>query len=129
MAGILSRTQSKVGAWVGSMVVHLGDSNVPNALLFIDKYTQVCRILNPVVIALQQLPVVCRGDAGINKYVTDSFGGVEAACRTILLDFFRFAFDGSGAAIGAVTIRSEEELQQFLEQRHTGKRLRFRQRA
>ncbi len=29
------------------------------------------------------------------------------------------AFDGSGAAIGAVTIRSEEELQQFLEQRHS----------
>ncbi len=43
MQELLLEVQQRVGAanWVGSSVIHLGDSNVPNALTFIDKYPQV----------------------------------------------------------------------------------------
>lgn len=35
MYQILAKVQKRVGSWVGSSVVHLGDRNVPNALSFI----------------------------------------------------------------------------------------------
>ncbi len=44
MGAILWRCQQRLGQWVGSSVIHLGDHNVPNALMFIDKYTQVRRV-------------------------------------------------------------------------------------
>lgn len=40
MHKILSRTQKKSGSWVGSSAVHLGDRDVPNAFMFIDKVNQ-----------------------------------------------------------------------------------------
>ena len=47
MHGILYAVQQRNGncddGWVGSSVIHLGDNNVPNALMFIDKYNQVCK--------------------------------------------------------------------------------------
>lgn len=40
MQRILARVQGTESHWVGSTVIHMGDHNVPNALSFIDKYTQ-----------------------------------------------------------------------------------------
>jgi len=96
MYGVLSTCQRKLGTWVGSSVIHLGDRNVPNALVFIDKYSQVSRILNPIVLVIQDLPNLAK-DPGLRAYIDAQFGGVEACQKTILADWFRHGFDGSGA--------------------------------
>ena len=93
---VLGRCQSKLGHWVGSSVVHLGDHNVPNALMFIDKYTQVPRILNPTALVVARVEELCEDD-GLRQYVESTFGGIDECRKTILADFFRHAFDGSGA--------------------------------
>ncbi len=100
---IVYKVQKKAGTWVGSSVIHLGDRNVPNALMFIDKYNQVGRILSPIVICLRQLKQLLDDDQkGVNheqklSYIRDVFGSVKGAQVAILGDFFRSAFDGSGS--------------------------------
>ena len=104
---LLRRCQERLGSWVGSSVVHLGDHNVPNArkshttallfaipaiiltriraritVMFIDKYTQVPRILAPVVLAVEQIDKLAQ-DPGIGAYINSSFGGTE---RCVLRD-------------------------------------------
>lgn len=95
MHEILARTQKAVGGWVGSSVIHLGDSNVPNTLVFIDKYTQVSRILGPLVKTLENLENACSENEGLDRYMR-AYGGIEKAKKDILHDFFTHAFDGSG---------------------------------
>ncbi|GAM23297.1 hypothetical protein SAMD00019534_064720 [Acytostelium subglobosum LB1] len=96
MGHILHSSQAKVGdAWVGSSVVHLGDNNVPNALSFIDKYTQISRILNPIVITINYIFKV--NNKRIIAYIEEAFGGPDNLTKLILSDFFKHAFDGSGA--------------------------------
>jgi hypothetical protein len=97
MRQVLVRVQSKVSHWIGSNMIHLGDHNVPNALSFIDKYTQVPRILAPIVTCLENLEQLCEKDDGIQQMIDDGFGGVKKLRQDILYDFFRSAFDGSGA--------------------------------
>jgi len=96
MRQVLHQTQQRVGKWIGSSVVHLGDNNVPNALTFIDKYTQVASILNPIVLVLRQIPELHKNPQ-VASYIDTQFGGCDRLAKDILLDFFRSAFDGSGA--------------------------------
>ena len=94
MHEILHHTQQKC-KWVGSSVIHLGDANVPNALQFIDKYTQVSRILGPLVTTLINLEEACAQDEGLKRYML-AYGGIDKAVKDVLRDFFTHAFDGSG---------------------------------
>jgi hypothetical protein len=89
--------QSVSGGWVGSSVVHIGDTSVPNALVFIDKYTQVPRILRPIVETVDAIPTLCAADPSIAKWIAKEYTSAEALQKTILVDFFRHGFDGSGA--------------------------------
>lgn len=95
MHELLVKTQREVGQWVGTSVIHLGDHNVPNALVFIDKYTQVSRILSPLITTLKNLEKLSEENAGIGRYLA-AYGGIEKAKKDILHDFFTHAFDGSG---------------------------------
>eukprot|EP00039_Didymoeca_costata_P030438 m.29540 g.29540 ORF g.29540 m.29540 type:complete len:811 (-) comp8113_c0_seq2:45-2477(-) len=100
MRTILHRCQVSLGSWIGSSVIHLGDSNVPNALLFIEKYAQVARILRPIISAIREIDFIFkRKDKKDESTETliNSFGGPEKLKKDILYDFYRNAFDGSGA--------------------------------
>jgi len=98
MKQLVEGVQRKVGGWIGSAQIHLGDHNVPNGLMFIDKYTQVPRILGPVVLCLEKIvPLYEAHPTSTSGQLIDSFGGPFELRKLILADFFRHAFDGSGA--------------------------------
>ncbi|TFK99154.1 hypothetical protein BDV98DRAFT_511020 [Pterulicium gracile] len=96
MHTILNNAQRSVGHWIGSSVIHMGDHNVPNTLMFIDKYTQIYRILLPICHTLSRIQGLTDKPA-LASYLDDEFGSADNAIREILADFFRHAFDGSGA--------------------------------
>jgi len=96
MHAILENTQREMGGWVGSSTIHLGDHNVPNALIFIDKYTQVPRILVPIVTVIEAIDKLMEQKSS-KKYICAAFGSADGAKLAILTDFFRHGFDGSGA--------------------------------
>merc|ERR1719161_1300510 len=96
MHQILHKVQSEVGGWVGLSVVHLGDRDVPNALVFIDKYTQVPRILRPLVHTIDKIPEVATSSESLRQLIDQEYGGAEVLQMSILQDFFKHGFDGSG---------------------------------
>lgn len=101
MSQILSKIQQTSGRWVGLTVVHLGDRDVPNALVFIDKYRQIPGIINPILTTVEQIPNIYKNNEGIRNYINSNFGDPEKLKNDILRDFFRHAFDGSGSNGGS----------------------------
>eukprot|EP01002_Notosolenus_urceolatus_P002239 NODE_1590_length_1363_cov_7.346271_g1319_i0.p1 GENE.NODE_1590_length_1363_cov_7.346271_g1319_i0~~NODE_1590_length_1363_cov_7.346271_g1319_i0.p1 ORF type:complete len:430 (-),score=97.69 NODE_1590_length_1363_cov_7.346271_g1319_i0:72-1181(-) len=88
---------------VGERRVHIGDDQVPNALLFIDKYSGVSRMINPILRTIDYVERVMASKPNkdtpqsISKdYIKTTWGDAQHLVRTILSDFFRHAFDGSG---------------------------------
>jgi hypothetical protein len=96
MQGVISTAQKRAKSWIGSSAVHLGDRSVPNAWFFLDKYLQVPQILNPLESVISNIDVVAR-DPFVYDWIRSQFGSVEDLKKTILCDFFKHAFDGSGA--------------------------------
>eukprot|EP00038_Savillea_parva_P007923 m.173325 g.173325 ORF g.173325 m.173325 type:complete len:915 (+) comp13680_c0_seq1:43-2787(+) len=96
MRTILHNCQQRLGEWIGSSVIHLGDDNVPNAMMFVDKYTQVAKILSPIIQTIREIDILMEDD-GLATYINKKFGGPRQLKQDILFDFFRNAFDGSGA--------------------------------
>lgn len=68
------------------------------SFFFLDKYSQIYRILLPITNVLRQIPELSANPkSAIRSYIDQEFGGTEALIIEILTDFFRHAFDGSGA--------------------------------
>jgi len=74
----------------------MGDHNVPNALMSIDKYSGTYCILLPICNTLSQLPTLYDLPA-LRAYIDAEYDSLDGLCLAILSDFFRHAFDGSGA--------------------------------
>ena len=55
------------------------------------------RFLQPITTVLEKIEGLHQRDDGMRDYIDNNFGGVESAKKTILSDFFCYAFDGSGA--------------------------------
>lgn len=110
MSRCLNEAQNRMnGQWVGIKVIHLGDRDVPNPLVFIDKYTQVPGLVYPVTHTLKELHSLFSNSGGgsqgtgkevsypgISNLLRHKYSSLEALRIFILADFFKHAFDGSG---------------------------------
>eukprot|EP01060_Flectonema_neradi_P036540 TRINITY_DN7049_c1_g1_i1.p1 TRINITY_DN7049_c1_g1~~TRINITY_DN7049_c1_g1_i1.p1 ORF type:complete len:582 (+),score=110.88 TRINITY_DN7049_c1_g1_i1:88-1833(+) len=96
VSSILDKTKAEVGTWVGSSRIHMGDNQVPNGLHFIDKYTQVSKIIRPILSTIHGISRVCDSDPVQRDVMLEQWGSVSNLQLAILRDFFRHGFDGSG---------------------------------
>ncbi|KAF8819539.1 putative adenylosuccinate lyase [Cardiosporidium cionae] len=58
---------------------------------------QVPRILSPIILCLDKLPELYESSLAMKEYIDKQFHGLTFLRKTILCDFFRHGFDGSGA--------------------------------
>jgi hypothetical protein len=93
---IMRRERSQGFHWEGLSVIHLGDRDVPNALVFIDKYVQIPFILSPLVQCISRIPRLVSQDPPFAAYIQLEWGSLDGLKMQILQDFFKHAFDGSG---------------------------------
>lgn len=85
MHNIIRTTMDRTGQWIGSSVVHLGDKAVPNALFFLDKYTQVPRILTPVFLVIKNVEDIVTTDSHIREFIESQFGSIDGLKMSKLL--------------------------------------------
>ena len=101
MRAAVSEAQSEMHGWQGITVIHMGDRDVPNPLVFIDKYTIIPQMLGPVVSCIEKLEEIfdsTRTEAypGLRNLLKAKYGDPQKLRTIILRDFYRHAFDGSG---------------------------------
>ena len=65
--------------------------------VFLDKYSQVSRILSPIVATVEAVPRLITDHPTLALYIEREFGSAAGCQLAILTDFFRHGFDGSGA--------------------------------
>ncbi|CCW69267.1 unnamed protein product [Phytomonas sp. Hart1] len=110
MSACVQHAEHRMGGWVGIKVIHLGDHDVPNPLVFIDKYTVIPHIVQPIVHVLHELRRAfgvenCEDEEsagetitypGLKEFLESKYGNYKKLKMMILSDFFKHAFDGSG---------------------------------
>ncbi|ODV61776.1 uncharacterized protein ASCRUDRAFT_69513 [Ascoidea rubescens DSM 1968] len=101
MYQILNEVKQKSGFWIGSSYIHLGDTTVPNALFFLDKYLQVPKIISPIDNTLLKLESdkneeIFKKDKFLTQMIEEQYGGFSNLQLQICSSFFTEAFNGSG---------------------------------
>ncbi|PVU99445.1 hypothetical protein BB560_005497, partial [Smittium megazygosporum] len=83
---LLQNTQKKMQRWIGSSVIHLGDKNVPNAFMFIDKYNQIATLLNPIVRCIEYINEINASTQSSSSAISESIRNSKELSDTDSLD-------------------------------------------
>ena len=126
MHQILNQLKASLNqSWQGLSVIHLADNDVPNALVFIDKYNTIPKMIIPFVSVIKQIKRLSvqfdkQQDLSqdvqqeeitlqaskqpkrlIYNYIIQLYGSTEQCIQVILRDIFRLGFNSSGPSGGS----------------------------